>query len=195
MIKKIVLFSSVLFTLTGCTISREEKEESTSSAEKVEEPEKKEKIAVSEVDKAREDWAKAVIEIGAAGEKSITKAKEQAKQAVETHYAFDEGPVLFKPTKAAERPFRSTKEEAISYFVGGSVSEDQGFALQPWTNIRFDNHDTIIDEDSALASGEYYFTSGQTGEETKVEYTFGFIKDQDGNLKINLHHSSLPYEG
>jgi len=26
-----------------------------------------------------------------------------------------------------------------------------------------------------------------------VEYSFGYIKDEDGNLKIALHHSSLPY--
>ena len=110
-------------------------------------------------------------------------------------YAYDEGAVLFKPTKAAELPFRATKEEALSYFVGGDISEDSGFALEPWTDIRFDNHETIIDTDSAIASGEYYFTSGKTGDETKVEYTFGFIRDDEGNLRINLHHSSLPYVG
>ena len=31
--------------------------------------------------------------------------------------------------KAAQQPFRSTKAEAISYFVGGEVSEDHGFAF------------------------------------------------------------------
>lgn len=41
--------------------------------------------------------------------------------------------------------------------------------------------------------GNYYFTDANTNKEIKVEYTFGYIKDKDGNLKINLHHSSLPY--
>ncbi len=44
---------------------------------------------------------------------------------MESQYAFDEGTVLFKPTKAAQKPFRSTKAEAISYFVGGEVSEEK----------------------------------------------------------------------
>ena len=36
------------------------------------------------------------------------------------------------------------------------------------------------------------FTEGQ---ETKVEYTFGYVMDKDGNLRINLHHSSIPFSG
>jgi len=40
--------------------------------------------------------------------------------------------------------------------------------------------------------GNYFFT-GTDGDETKVEYSFGYTKDEDGNLKIVLHHSSLPY--
>jgi hypothetical protein len=108
-------------------------------------------------------------------------------------YAFDEGTVLFKPTKAAEIPFRSTKEEALSYFVGGDIEEDSGFALEPWTNVRFDNHDTILNGDTALSSGNYYFTSGETGEEVKVEYTFGYMLDEGGNVRIQLQHSSVPF--
>lgn len=198
MFKKIFLFSAMTLTLTGCTIHSSEKENTTSSAENTNEKgkleTKKEQITVMEVDKAREEWANAVIAIGEAGKESLEKAKEKAKEVVESQYAFDEGTVLFKPTKAAQRPFRSTKAEAISYFVGGEVSEDHGFALQPWKKVRFENHDTIIDDDSAVASGEYYF-SDKTGEETKAEYTFGFIKNHEGKLKINLHHSSLPFGG
>ena len=41
--------------------------------------------------------------------------------------------MLFKPTKAAEFPFRPSGGEAMSYFVGGDVvdggyEEDAGFA-------------------------------------------------------------------
>ena len=44
--------------------------------------------------------------------------------------------------------------------------------------------------------GNYYFTSEQDKKnETKVEYTFGYIKDINGNLRINLHHSSIPHSG
>ncbi|MFO7873177.1 MAG: hypothetical protein R6U62_01695 [Bacteroidales bacterium] len=47
------------------------------------------------------------------------------------------------------------------------------------------------EENRAIAMGHYYFTDYQ-GNEVKVEYTFGYKLVGD-NLKIDLHHSSLPY--
>jgi len=41
--------------------------------------------------------------------------------------------------------------------------------------------------------GNYYFTCATTGEVTKVEYTFGYTRCDDGNVRICLHHSSVPY--
>merc|ERR1719498_666834 len=41
--------------------------------------------------------------------------------------------------------------------------------------------------------GNYYFTDASTGAETKVEYTFGYKKNDDGKVRIFLHHSSVPY--
>ncbi|MEL1237112.1 MAG: hypothetical protein VXA61_10600, partial [Candidatus Neomarinimicrobiota bacterium] len=73
-------------------------------------------------------------------------------------------------------------------------SEDKGFALQPWTNVRFENASVILNEDSAIAMGNYFFTE-TNGNEVKVEYTFGYFLDNNDNLKINLHHSSLPFSG
>ena len=40
--------------------------------------------------------------------------------------------------------------------------------------------------------GNYFFTD-LNGDESKVEYTFGYVKDEEGNLKIGVHHSSLPF--
>ena len=80
------------------------------------------------------------------------------------------------------------------YFVKGIVSEDHGFAIQPWDNVRFENYGIIINPYNAIAMGNYYFTDSDTKKEIKVEYTFGYFKDDSGNLKINLHHSSFPYE-
>ena len=45
----------------------------------------------------------------------------------------------------------------------------------------------------ALAMGNYYFTTTE-GDEVKVEYTFAYMKDENGNLKIVAHKSALPYE-
>ena len=40
--------------------------------------------------------------------------------------------------------------------------------------------------------GNYFFTE-LNGNVVKVEYTFGYFLDPKQCLKINLHHSSLPF--
>lgn len=148
-------------------------------------PKPSSQITVEEVSAAQKQWGEAIVTIG--------KDKNFAESVVNNMYAYDISNVLFKPTKALEDQFRGTKEEALSYFIGGSIKEDGGFALQPWSNVRFENESTTIDKDSATAMGNYYFTDANTGKEVKVEYTFGYIRGEDGKLRINLHHSSLPY--
>ena len=39
--------------------------------------------------------------------------------------------------------------------------------------------------------GNYFFTDSN-GDEVKVEYTFGYVSDENGNLRIQVHHSSMP---
>lgn len=148
------------------------------------------KITESEVASAQKQWGECIVKIGKA---PAAQAKRTAQECIDTLYAYDNGGVLFKPTKAAVKQFRMDKTSALSYFVTGGEAEDHGFALQPWSNVRFENAKTLTDSDSALAMGNYYFTDAKTGKDVKVEYTFGYIKDQNGKLKINLHHSSLPY--
>ena len=101
--------------------------------------------------------------------------------------------VLFKPTLAVIEQFRPTFDSALSYFVASNnvCPEDKGFAIKGWTNVRFENTEIIVQETTALAMGNYYFTSPD-GDEVKVEYTFGYIVDSSGNLRIQLHHSSMP---
>jgi len=116
----------------------------------------------------------------------------KATDHIETLYAYGTSEVMFKPTLAAEDQFRETFGEALSYFIGTDGTEDSGFAIKGWTNVRWENNGIYTAEDSAMAMGNYYFT-GPDGNETKVEYTFGYVTDDAGDLKINLHHSSLPY--
>lgn len=149
-------------------------------------------ITEADVEEAQKVWAEGIVGIGNAYLNG-GDYEELAEEHVDTLYGYDEGAVLFKPTKASADQFRLTEEEALSYFVGGTVEEDTGFALQPWTAVRFDNADIIIDKDSAVAMGNYYFTDGKTGKEVKVEYTFGYVRGDDGQLLINVHHSALPY--
>jgi hypothetical protein len=126
-----------------------------------------------------------------AGEDYNTKAREM----IAKMYGYDDGPVLFKPTKAVVDQFRETADQALSYFVGGSVTEDHGFALQPWSEVRFENHDIVIQDGVAVAMGNYYFTDAVTGKAVKVEYTLGIRRSAaDGRPVIFLHHSSLPFQ-
>ena len=94
---------------------------------------------------------------------------------------------------AAVQQFRPTFDEALSYFTAsnGACPEDTGFAIQGWTNVRFDNQNMILNESSTIAMGNYFFTSPE-GNEVKVEFTFGYLLDSTGALRIHLHHSSLP---
>jgi len=144
-------------------------------------------ISTAEVEAAQKAWGEGIVKIG--------KARDPKKAAIEhidKFYAFDHGQVLFKPTLASVDQFRGTKKEALSYFIGQGMAEDNGFALAPYTNVRWENEGIITDGDSAKAMGNYFFTK-TNGDIVKVEYSFGYIKDEDGNLKINLHHSSLPF--
>lgn len=151
------------------------------------------KITKEQVLKAQQEWGQYVIKVGAAKE-NRTKCEELTEEMLNKLYGYDLGIVLFKPTLAAERQFRDTFEGAKSYMIGGfgTFPEDGGFAIKPWTEVRFENTGIILGEEQALAMGNYFFTE-KNGDETKVEYSFGYKKDDDGNLKIILHHSSLPY--
>ena len=145
-------------------------------------------ITEAEVIAAQKIWGDAIVAIGAAED-----AATEAQKTIDSLYAYDMGTVLFKPTLASDDPFRGTEEEAHSYFVGGDIAKDKGFALAPYTNVRFQNEGIVTHCDTALAMGEYFFTKTD-GSEVKVEYSFGYVRDDDGNLRINLHHSSLPFQ-
>ncbi len=111
-------------------------------------------------------------------------------------YNYQEGSVLFKPTLASEKQFRTDFTGALSYFVAGNENyhEDHGFAIKPWSAVRWENVGTKIFGDLALAMGNYYFTPAKGGDEVKVEYSFVYKKDKEGKLKIVLHDSHLPYK-
>ena len=156
----------------------------------------KKKIITTEFEiiKAQELWAQNIIEIG----DLYTKNKDYKSKAsifVKEFYAFDLCEVLFKPTLASEKQFRYTYDDALSYFIGGTIAEDKGFALKPWKKISFSERKTIIFDDNALSMGNYFFHSFNDTDEVKVEYTFGYIKNNGENLLINLHHSSIPFTG
>ena len=151
-------------------------------------------VGLAKVKDAQKAWGEGIVAIATAhtnGGDYVSLATDH----VNTLYAYQMGPVLFKPTLAATDQFRPTFQTALSYFVASNNAcpEDQGFAIKGWTGVRFENSNVIINGNTALAMGNYFFTS-QEGFEVKVEYTFGYILDDNGNLKIQLHHSSMPAE-
>ncbi len=151
-------------------------------------------ITKEKVEKAQEKWANGVIKIGTLKD-NRSKCEKFTSDFLDELYAFQLAVVLFKPTKCEIEQFRPTKNKALSYFIAGEnceCPEDGGFAINPWVSVRFDNHNIILEEDRAIAMGNYYFTN-LSEEEVKVEYTFGY-KIFGDNLRIDLHHSSIPFK-
>lgn len=145
-----------------------------------------------DIDKAQRAWGDGIVAIATA-HRDGGDYTGIARNHVETLYAYGMTTVLFKPTLAAVEQFRPTFEQALSYFVASNDAcpEDKGFAIKGWTNVRFENADVILSGPSGLAMGNYFFTSPE-GEEVKVEYTFGYVLDDAGEPRINVHHSSMP---
>ena len=149
-------------------------------------------ITVADVEDAQRKWGDGIVRIATA-HRSGGNYTEIATEHVDSLYAYDRSEVLFKPTMASIDQFRPTFDTALSYFVAsnGACEEDTGFAIKGWTSVRFENSGFVINDANAIAMGNYFFT-GEDGSETKVEYTFGYIRDEASNLRIVLHHSSLP---
>jgi hypothetical protein len=155
------------------------------------------RIQLAEIEQAQSDWADGIIQIGKTWQDQ-GDYQSLAHDFLKRHYAYDYecGTVLFKPTKVQDQSFRATLDSALSYFVGGNLefAEDNGFALVPWQSITFSNHGYYQHHDVATVMGHYEFTDQQKNK-TTVEYTFGYLVTMSGELKIFLHHSSLPYSG
>ncbi len=149
-------------------------------------------ITKQDVLDAQKAWADGIVAISTVYVEE-GDYKMRAAQHIKDLYAYGQGEVLFKPTLASQDQFRETYDQALSYFVGGDIAEDTGFAIKPWSNVRFGEQQIITDSDSAMAMGNYFFTPVGETTETKVEYTFGYMKDDAGKLRINVHHSSLPF--
>ena len=60
-------------------------------------------------------------------------------------------------------------------------------------SVVFRNHNVELNGPTAQAMGDYVFVDATTGDEVRVEYTFGYKRNDDGKVRIYLHHSSVPY--
>lgn len=120
--------------------------------------------------------------------------KAVAKKLIQETYDYDHSTVLFKPTLASWKTFRTTLDGALSYFVGDNAlySEDRGFALNPWEKVEFEIAGVILGENHGLVMGNKHLRDS-SGKVTVANFTMGFLRNEAGQLKINVHHSSLPY--
>jgi len=152
-------------------------------------------ITEQEVFEIQKSWGDGIVQIGKV---YLEKGdyKTVASEHIRKFYNYENGKVLFKPTLVSEKQFRNDFEGALSYFVAGDKNypEDHGFAIKPWSAVRWENIGTTIKGEVALAMGNYYFRPAKGGDVVKVEYSFAYIKDKDGKLKIILHDSHIPYK-
>ena len=137
-------------------------------------------------------WANGIVEIGKT-KNNFEESSSITTKFINELYDFKNGNIQFKPTKASENQFRNNFDSALSYFIGNNsnLSEDSGFALNPWVNVEFKNDSIKVYGDIGIAMGNYFFTD-ENGDKTKVEYSFVYKRIGD-SLKIVLQHSSLPY--
>ncbi len=146
---------------------------------------------------ARSAWGESIIEISQAYEKKgIEQATIVANKMLDNLYGFEFGAVLFKPTlSGGNQTFRSDKEGALSYFVGNNPKYpmDSGFGIKDWLEVKSETSSVLIDQNIAMWMGWVTFINKE-GTSIKVDKSWGYKKNENSNLKIVLHHSSLPYK-
>jgi len=154
-------------------------------------------ITVAEIEAAQVAWGEGLVSISTAfanGDDYVTIAVA----VLEDLYGYAYGPVLFKPTIASDVPFRFDWNGAASYFIGISapetIDEDEaGFATNVWTAVNFEDDWTfIINGETAIGMGTVVITDGD-GNPVTVQKSMAWFRGTDGNLRLQLHHSSVPF--
>lgn len=153
-------------------------------------------ITEAEVLAAQKAWGEALVAISTTYEqKGLAAAKTLAGNVIDQAYGYQYGPVLFKPTLTeVPQTFRTTREGALAYFVGDNPAfpKDKGFALNGWRSVEIRNAAIFMSGNIATTMGNVLITD-KNGKVTTVDKTWKFFKDEQGKLRIVVHHSSLPY--
>ena len=155
-------------------------------------------ITQGEVEAAQQAWGLALIGISAAhADGGVAAARAAAERAIDRLYAYQFGDVLFRPTLAqAPQTFRTRRDGALAYFVGQDADypDDDGFALNGWTDFEIENSAMFIVGDVAKTTGNVRLFN-IAGDVVVVDKSWAFMRAEDGSLRITLHHSSLPFAG
>jgi hypothetical protein len=155
-------------------------------------------ITASEVLVAHKAWGTGLVAISKTYEaEGYDSAKKVAQYVLDVAYGYAKDiPVLFKPTLASgQQTFRLTNEGALSYFVGGNdmYPGDNGFAIMGWRKVESFPVGILLLGNTAISMGNVHCTN-KDGQTTIVDKTWAYKKDDEGKIRIVLHHSSLPYK-
>ena len=161
-----------------------------------------ETIKLGEVEAAQEAWCDALVAISRAHAKGgLDQSKPLAGQVIDGAYGYQYGPVAFKPTWAkGETTFCKTRPGAVSYLVGNNtVFDDPGFAIgtpgtkgSPW--VICPPEIAVIQIFGITANAmEWFHIEAADGTRSKVDKTFGYVRNDDCILRIVVHHSSSPF--
>lgn len=155
-------------------------------------------ITLKNVSDAERAWCNALVDISAVNAKEgQAAAKKLAEKVIDSAYGYQLGTVAFKPTLTVNpQTFRTSRAGALAYFVGGDSSfpKDTGFALKDWTKCEVTNAAVLLLGNYANSMGKVKITD-KKGNVTTVDKTWGWVKDDKGQMRIVLHHSSLEFAG
>jgi hypothetical protein len=153
-------------------------------------------ITEQQVLSAQQGWCNGLLAISKAYATGGQAAAEKtASEILDLAYGYQYGAVAFKPTLTQHpQTFRGSKAGALAYFVGGNPSypNDKGFAIKPWQKCLIRNQVIQLHGDLAITMGNVDLTDG-SGKVTTVDKTWAFMRESNGEVRIVLHHSSLPF--
>tara|TARA_B100001093_G_scaffold205375_1_gene197446 strand:- start:581 stop:1171 length:591 start_codon:yes stop_codon:yes gene_type:complete len=158
-------------------------------------------ITLKEVLAAQKGWCDGLLAINEAYQKGgYNAAKSKAEDVIDAAYAYQFGPVAFKPTYTrGEETFRQDRAGAIAYFVGPDPTikrfgKDQGFATyRNWTSCKIVDDVVQLFGQTANTMGFVEIVDAKGGV-ARPEKTWTFWKPKDGSIRIVLHHSSAPFD-
>ena len=153
-------------------------------------------ITEEQVLNAQKGWCNGLLAISKAyATGGFAAANATANKILDQAYGYQYGAVAFKPTLTQQpQTFRSTKAGALAYFVGGNPTypNDTGFAINPWQTCAIRNQVIQLHGELAISMGNVDLTDS-SGKLTTVDKTWAFVREPDGEIRIVLHHSSLPF--
>ena len=158
-------------------------------------------ITEAEVTQMQKGWCDALLTISDSYQRGgYRAAKAKASAIIDAAYAYQYGPVAFKPTYAVgETTFRNTREGALAYFVGPDpdvkqFGPNQGFATyRNWKSCSISNDTIQLLGNTANSMGTVTLTDSN-GVKGSVEKTWTFWQPKPGVVRIIMHHSSAPFD-